>query len=192
MDLGMITRNAAKAQHMRQIRKRSCSHRAAWTPEEINKVKLLFPDKKRLMEELPRRTWVAIRTRAGVLGLRKKQNRWLASELSKLRKMWIAGASREEICSALPNYTWQQIRFQAGGRKFPRPKKEMKTTGHQVIDQIKERARYLNLSMSEVDKMAHTGSYFYRAAWIGRDRPSSRAVSKAAHALDGQLSIVWN
>ncbi len=191
MDLGMIARNAAKAQHMRQIRKRSCSHRGAWTPEEIEKVKLLFPDRKRLMEELPRRTWVAIRTRAGVLGLRKKQHRWLASELSKLRKMWIAGASRDQLCAALPAYSWDQISTQARSRRFHRPKKEMKTTGYQVIDQIKERARSLNLSMGDVDKMANTGTYFHRAAWCGH-RPNPKAVSKAVHALDGELSVIWN
>jgi hypothetical protein len=80
--------------------------------------------------------------------------------------MWGAGATMSELCEALPRYSWQQIISQARSRKISRPKKPLANRGHPVIDQIKERARYLNLSMSDVDAMSGTKRYFYAAAGI--------------------------
>jgi hypothetical protein len=177
---------------LRNERRKRSTDRRSWTPADLEKVKLLFPNKRSLEKALPRRTWVAILAQAGILGLRKKQNRWLACDVSKLRRMWTAGATNSEIREALPRYSWNQIRWQARGRKFSRPKKSPASTGHPVIDQIKERARYLNLSMGDVDAMSGTKGYFYAARWLNTPRPSLKAVGKAIRALDGELAAVWH
>src|SRR5882724_2817839 len=110
MDIRSLARNAARSEHLRNVRRRSrpTKGKRSWSPAEQEKVKLLFPDKRSLEKALPHRTWIAIRSRAGALGLRKKQNRWLASDLSKLRRMWSAGATQHELCKALPRYAEQQ------------------------------------------------------------------------------------
>jgi hypothetical protein len=81
---------AARSEHLRNVRRRSqpVKGQRSWSLAEQEKVKLLFPNKRSLEKALPHRTWIAIRSRAGLLGLRKKQHRWLASDLSKLRRMW--------------------------------------------------------------------------------------------------------
>ena len=48
-----------------------------------------------------------------------------------------------------------------------------------VIDQIRQRARYLNLTMRDVDAMTDTKRYFSAAGWIKKPRPSLNAVAKA-------------
>jgi hypothetical protein len=106
--------------------------------------------------------------------------------------MWAAGASKEELCSALPRYDWDRIRVQARSRKFHRPKRKLVATGHPVIDQIKERAQYLNLSMGDVDAMARTKRYFHSAGWNNSSRPNVTAVGKAVLALDGELIANWH
>lgn len=165
--------------------------RKEWTPHELELVKLHFPNRKKLEQLLPERTWIAIRSRAGLLGLRKKLRRWLASDLSKLKKMWSAGESREALEAALPNYTWDQIRFQARSQRFHRPVKSFAPSGHPIIDQIKQRARELNMSMRDVDALAGSGQYFLSANWIKKPRPHARYVAKAVAALDGDLTAVW-
>jgi len=187
-----LARDAARSEHLRRIRKKRAPHRNAWAKAEIEIVKKLFPNEKALRKALPHRTWIAIRSRAGLLGLRRKQLRWLACDLSGLRRMWTAGASKQELCSALPRYDWEQIRSQARGRKFRRPKKDFAPSGHPVIDQIKVRARDLNLSMSDVDAMAGTKRYFYTARWLNAARPNLKAVGKAILALDGEVTAIWH
>jgi hypothetical protein len=114
VDIRLLARNAARSEHLRNARRRSrpAKGKRSWSPAEQEKVKLLFPDKRSLAKALPHRTWVAIRSRAGVLGLRKKQHRWLASDLSKLRRMWSARATQHELYEALPRYSWNQIVWQ--------------------------------------------------------------------------------
>lgn len=163
----------------------------AWTPSEIEQVRRHFPDTKKLAKILPHRTLCAVRSRAGQLGLRKKQHRWLACDLTLLRKMWTGGASKAQIEAALPAYSWDQIRSQVQDRRFRRPRKSLTASGHVIIDQIKDRAKELNLSMRDVDAMAHSGNYFYAAGWIKKSHPHSRHVAKAVAALDGDLAVIW-
>jgi hypothetical protein len=116
----------------------------------------------------------------------------LACDLSKLKRMWCAGATKNELCEALPRYSWIQITGQVHDRKFLRPKKPLANSGHPVIDQIRQRARYLNLSMGDVDAMSGTKGYFYTAGWLKKRRPNLKAVGKAILALDGELIASWH
>ncbi|WP_319796558.1 hypothetical protein [Nitrobacter sp.] len=163
----------------------------AWTPHEIELVKRHFPNLKKLAKVLPHRTTEAVRTKASQLGLRRKQRRWRICDVTLLLKMWSNGEPRVKIEAALPAYTWDQIRSQARGRGCLRPRKSNATSGHVIIDQIKARAKELNLTMRDVDAMAHTGQYFYAAAWIKKSRPNGRHVAKAVAALDGDLAAIW-
>ena len=132
---------------------------------------------------LPRRTLRPSQKAAQMVSLRS---------LSKLKRMWCAGATKSELCEALPRYSWNQIIGQVQGRKFLKPKKSPVNTGHPVIDQIRQRARYLNLTMSDVDAMSGTKRYFNAAGWTKQRRPYLIAVAKAIVALDGEVTAVWH
>jgi len=107
MAIRSLARNAARSEHLRNVRRRSrpAKGKRSWTPAEQETVKLLFPNRRSLEKALPDRTWIAICAHAGFLGLRKKQHRWLACDLSKLKRMWCAGATKNELCEALPRYS---------------------------------------------------------------------------------------
>jgi hypothetical protein len=194
MDIRSLARNAARSEHLRNVRRRSrpAKGKRSWTPAEQETVKLLFPNRRSLEKALPDRTWIAICAHAGFLGLRKKQHRWLACDLSKLKRMWCAGATKNELCEALPRYSWNQIIAQVLARRFLRPKRPPTNTGHPVIDQIRQRARYLNLTMNDVDAMSGTKRYFNAAGWTKQRRPYLIAVAKAIVALDGEVTAVWH
>jgi len=98
----------------------------------------------------------------------------------------------QTLCEALPRYSWNQILWQPRGRKFSRPKKPLVNSGHPVIDQIKERARYLNFSMGDVDAMSGTKRYFHAAGWQKTRRPNLKAVGRAILALDGEVTAIWH
>jgi hypothetical protein len=130
---------------------------------------------------LPRRTLRPSQKAAQMVGLRSKQ-----TEAHVVR-----GATKSELCEALPRYSWNQIIGQVQGRKFLRPKKPPVNTGHPVIDQIRQRARYLNLTMSDVDAMSGTKRYFNAAGWTKKRRPNLTAVAKAILALDDEVTAIW-
>lgn len=106
--------------------------------------------------------------------------------------MWSSGSPRSEIEAALPGYSWHQIRMQAQARRFPRPARPMINSGYPVIDQIKLRARELNMSMRDIDELARSGSYFYSAAWRQNSRPNPKHIANAIAALDGHIEAVWH
>lgn len=191
MECNSSLRTSDQCEQVRYLCRRGGS-KNCWTPHEVALVKKHFPDRKKLERLLPQRTWIAIRSRAGILGLRKKQHRWLASDLSRLRKMWIQGESRAAIQAALPNFTWTQIKDQVRTRRFHRPPRPLARSGFTAIDQIKKRARMLNLSMKDVDALAHSGNYFYSAAWTNRSQFNPKHVAKAIAALDGHIEAIWH
>lgn len=178
------------ADQLRHICRTGLSTRA-WTPHEVAIVKKHFPNQKKLTRLLPNRTWIAIRSRAGLLGLRRKKLAWLARDVATLRKLWPAGATLAELQEALPRYTVKQIREQARSHRLHRPDFGLKKTKFFVINQIKERARALNMTMRDVDALAGSGRYFYSAAWRFRNTPHPRHVARAVVALDGELTAAW-
>jgi hypothetical protein len=193
MDVRSLARNAARAQHLRiRLRGVAPNGKREWSLAEIAIVQSLFPNEAALCKALPHRSWIAIRSRAGLLGLRKKQHRWFASDLSRLKRMWSAGFPKREIFEALPRYTADQVIWQVRKRKFRRPDKRFCGSGHPVIDQIKDRAKYLHYSMGDIDELAGTKGYFYSARWIGRPRPNPKAICRAIEALDGVVTAVWH
>jgi hypothetical protein len=184
---------ASRREQIRYVcRQGGAQNGRGWTPEEIEQVRRHYPDTKKLAKLLPDRTLQAVRDRAGQLGLRRKQHRWRACDVTNLKRMWTTGVSKKEIEIALSSYSWEHIKDQARARGFRRPKKELLPTGHAVIDQIRKRARDLNMNMRDIDALAHTGNYFYSAAWLRHKQPNPRHVAKAIAALDGHLEAVWH
>jgi hypothetical protein len=193
MDFVSANRPTIDREQLRYVcRQGGAQNGRAWMPYEIEQVKRHFPNTKKLSKVLPHRTLFAVRSQAGKLGLRKKVHRWRACDLTLLRKMWRTGEPRAKLEAALPDYSWDQIKFQARAHKLRRPDKELMPSGHAVIDQIKKRARELNMSMRDLDELAHSGRYFYSAAWLNQERPNPRYVAKAIRALDGELTAFWH
>lgn len=158
-----------------------------WTKQEEATVKALHPDYKAIKKKLRRRTMIAIKARAGVLGLRKKIHIWKASDISKLRRLYTGGVSRKDILSAFPGLAWMQIDNAAQYHRILRPRNRFKPTGHKALDIIRAYAFAHNLSMGDLDDMARTRDYFQKAKWKVHDKVSDKALGRAARALGGEI-----
>lgn len=164
-----------------------------WSLEEDDFVRALYPDYKALMGALPTRTNGAIRARAQVLGITKKRKTWSGKNASILRRNFSA-QTWETLQELLPGFTRKEIasyaRTMLGLRR--RGQQHSVSSGHPPIDAIRARAKELNLSMSDVDKMARTKKYFQMHQWRSAAGLNGRAVVRAVEALDGHIEVVWH
>jgi hypothetical protein len=193
MTLKYAVRGAAAAERARRQMRRTGNSpwgRPLWTKEEEQIIKELHPDYKSIKKKLRRRSLVAIRSRAGKLGLTKKIYIWKASEIARLRKLY-ATAPREEIKAAFPHVTWGQIDNCCQYHKIYRKRKPFVPTGFLILDEIRKRAFEQKLSMPDLDGISQTGKYFQKAKWFGKQNPNARAVLRAIKALDGKIIIQW-
>lgn len=160
-----------------------------WTKKEDDIVRALYPDYRALQKALRRRTYHALRARARTLDIVKRRRLWLASEVSRLRRMY-PKATRHELLTAFPDMAWEKITYKGRHVGIYRARRRLATTGHPLIDTIRIRAQHLNLSMVDLDAMAGTRRYFQKAAWCNGNF-NRKAVLRAVEVLGGELSVHW-
>ena len=160
-----------------------------WTKEEDDIVRELYPDYKALRRKLRRRTYNAIKERARTLEVAHRRHVWLASEVSRLRRLY-PRSDRLDILAAFPGLRWRQIAGKAGHIRVHRYRRRLSRTGHPLIDHIRDRAFELNMSMVDLDAMARTKKYFQKAGWANGNL-NRRALVRAVEALGGEVSVRW-
>ena len=161
-----------------------------WTKKEDDIVRALYPDYKALRRKLRRRTYSAVKNRARTLNVVKRRRMWLASEVSRLRRLY-PRATQEELMQAFPGMTWRRIAYKARHVGIRRARRKLVITGHPLIDTIRDRAQNLNLSMVDIDEIAGTKRYFQKAAWCNGNF-NRKAVLRAVEALGGEVSVHWD
>lgn len=192
MELSYHGRAAAKAIRSRERMQRegvTPGGHKLWTPAEDQIVRSLFPNYGALLKALPHRTYAGIRYRTMRLKLVKLRPGFTGKELSIIRRRFLQ-AGKDEIIALLPGHSWAAIIQFAARHGLRRPPKPLKLTGIKVIDQIKQRCRELNYSMSDLDKMARTKRYFQKACWLN-GHIHHRAIGKAVKILFGDLKADW-
>lgn len=192
MQLHYFSRYASLAESTRKrirLSGFSPSGHPLWTQKEDSIVRRYYPDFDKLMKRLPGRSYRAILARSQLLNVARKKKVWLASEISRLRRVY-GRQSREELQALFPGFSHKRIHRKAKEMGLVRSP-EFKRTPFPIIDQIKQRCRYLNLTMRDLDEMAKTKSYFSQAKWTGRSKINSECVRRAVEALDGRLEAKW-
>ncbi|MBP2149964.1 hypothetical protein [Xanthobacter flavus] len=165
--------------------------RPVWTAREMALLAVIYPDYTRALKVLERRTLAACRFQARAMGLVTRLHMWTGSEEARLRRLYPV-LSGEALLAAFPGLTLQKIGVKAGGMGLKKKRKPYNNSGFPAIDQIRNRAFELNISMSDLDSMAGTKTYFRRGGWIGRPKPNYRAIGRAAEALDGLVAVRWS
>lgn len=160
-----------------------------WTEQEDDIVRALYPDYKALRKALRRRSYYALRGRVRTLGIVNRRHIWLATEVSRLRRLY-PKADRLDILAAFPGLRWGQIAAKAGHVRVHRHRKRLVRTGHPLIDHIRERAFELNMSMVDLDAMARTKKYFQKAGWANGNL-NRKALVRAVEALGGEVLVRW-
>lgn len=160
-----------------------------WTKKEDDIVREFYPDYKVLRRKLRRRTYDAIKSRARTLNVAHRRHIWLASEVSRLRRLY-PKADRLDILAAFPGLRWRQIAGKANHICVYRHRKGLCRTGHPLIDHIRDRAFELNMSMVDLDAVARTKKYFQKAGWANGNL-NRKALVRAVEALGGEVLVRW-
>ena len=194
MDLSYHSRNANSASTSRKrILHRGCTPKGhkLWTAEEEAILVECNGEYAAIRKRLRHRTKTAIAARCQMLGLRKKVHIWTGAELAKLRRLYRRAPIRE-IEEAFPHSNWVNIRQIAKYHGFVgQNRKPYKLTGHPALDEVRRKCFAIRWTMTDLDRAAKTGTYFYRAGWIGK-KINHRAIGRAIEALDGQIQACWN
>ncbi|MBP7704450.1 MAG: hypothetical protein KA105_04065 [Caulobacter sp.] len=135
---------------------------------------------------LPWRTEKAIELKAARLGLTRTGKVWLDGQWDYAKPLYRRGEDvRAMIAPAVlkaPRQVWAKA-SKAGVR---RPRKPPKPTSWPLLNQVRERAHILKLSMADLDALAETGSYFSAPR-----RLNLRAISRALKVLGGRFDVEW-
>lgn len=158
-----------------------------WTKKEDDIARALYPDYKALQRKLKRRTYYALKARTRLLGIARKNHVWLAIEVSRLRRLY-PRATCQELMAALPNLNIRQISAKANDIGVYRARRKPSATGYPLLDAIRQRAFELNLTMVELDAMAHTQRYYQTSSWCGGNF-NRKALLRAVEALGGEVSV---
>jgi hypothetical protein len=114
---------------------------------------------------------------------------WLTSEVSLLRRLY-PRSSRAELQTAFPNIPLPKIISKIKEMKLRKPPHKYKATGYPLIDDIRERASQLNLSMSDLDEIARSRNYFRCAGW-NCGNYNGKFLLKVVEGLGGRVNATW-
>ncbi|MDT2024536.1 hypothetical protein [Methylocella sp. CPCC 101449] len=159
-----------------------------WTEREDNFIRENYPDYEKLTKKLSGRSYNAIRNRCRVIGVSRRLESWTAAEKLRLRKLWPKGSKRD-LGNAFPNRTHSAIRSMAQAMKLTK-RLDLFRTNVPLVDDIRQRARSLGYTMSELDTLARSGRFF-AAGCIKGSVPRPQYIEAAVRRLGGRLTVVW-
>lgn len=194
MYLTELSRHANQAQRIRSQAFQSglsLSGRKLWTDEEEDVLRDHYPNYVKMMVLLPHRNQNALWRRCQKLRLKKTRRPWLASDVSKLRRLYRT-EERSVIMAQLPGRSWFSIKVAASyyglskGAYYHRHRR----TGKPMIDTILARIEELRWTLGDLDEASGTKGYFRSHSWR-QCKPNMKMVHLAVKALGGDLVVKW-
>ena len=184
-------RSAARARNRLKKEGYVFGLRRVWSGREEEVCRLFWPDVRQIKRLLWSRSEGAIRAKGRALGLPiQKQHIWSAASLSRLRRLY-PEATWDELHAAFPGVSKNSILHAVRYRRLRKNRRPYKPTGYLLIDEIRGRCFELNYRMKDIDALAMSKRYFYKAGWHSR-WISHKAIARAVAALDGQLTVKWS
>lgn len=197
LDFAYLDRRQKGAQALRRYRERTGTvgrgHKI-WTAQEDETLRRLYPNYRAMVKALPNRTMVAVRFRVRAIGAAQPYvcHRWTAAEISRMRRLAASGATRREIIAAFAPLTKNQVVNALAYHRVVRKKSPLRPSGHPALDAVRARCRELRLSMSDLDAMARTRTYFRQAQWAKGRGVNLERIAKAIQALGGTFTVAWD
>ncbi|MEH3125589.1 hypothetical protein [Agrobacterium cavarae] len=194
MDLRYLNHYAKHAQQSRErIRRSGFTMKGSrlWTGEEDEILRHHYPYYHKMLAALPHRNLSGVRWRCQKLGLKKTRHQWLASDLSKLRKL-LRTEPRSVVKEQFPSHSWDAIRMVANyhGLFNETYQHRYKRTGEPMIDAVLERTEELRWTLRDLDEASGTGTYFRRQYWR-QHKLKIQMIQRAVRALGGDLVVRW-
>lgn len=153
-----------------------------WSADEDALCREFYPDYRKLEKLLPHRTRCAIEfhcTRA----LKLFERYWTEERDRKFKKLWTTG-SCAEIRLAFPGKSAECFEHRARWLGVRRPRRQLKITGHPIVDRIRALCSEIRWSRRDLDEACGT-TYFCRAT--APYKPNQAAVKKALKIFEGYL-----
>ena len=170
----------------RYIRKRASSGKR-WSAQEDRIILILYPDYTEMQRHLRSRSYYAIRARARVLGVVIQRHVWTNSEVTKLRALYLRGATCTEVAKAFPGLRPRQITSKARHIRLVRGQREPYALGIPPIDTVREQAAIRGWTWRKLDNLAKTGRYFQQTT----RRVDWGHLARAIEVLGGTIDIDW-
>lgn len=161
-----------------------------WSESECDLLRTLYPNFAAIRAHLPDRTDRALQHKCIELGLTKRRHRWLAFEITKLRKMY-ATAPRATLMAEFPDVSWEAIKKAARRHGLRRDRRKHKRTDRPLMNDILTRIEEIGWSLKDLDLESRTKKYFRSHRWRHYGL-NFNAVARAIKALDGELKLGWN
>jgi hypothetical protein len=170
----------------RYFRKRASSGKR-WSEREDRIILTLYPDYAGMQRRLRLRSYYAIRNRARTLGVVTRRHVWTNSEVTKLRALYLRGATCAEVAAAFPGFRSHQITSKARHIRLVRGPRKPYALGIPPIDTVREQAAIRGWTWRRLDKLAKTGRYFQQTT----RRLDWGHLAKATEVLGGTIDIDW-
>jgi hypothetical protein len=158
-----------------------------WTEAEARLILLHHPDYEALIQLLPGRTRRAIQQKARDLGVAKDRRIWREWEEKIMRPAYVRGDPIDDIVVLLDGKTKTQVWAKASKRKIRRPRRRPKLLDLPVIDDVRQRAFDLHLTMRDLDEIAGIRPYFGKPSYY-----NWRALAAAIQWLGGTPRVTWH
>lgn len=158
----------------------------AWSEEEVETLKRLYPDYRAAQEQIPWRTRNALGKKAARLGLNSTHRVWRDDQWSYARPLYRRGDDVREVIAPAVEKTPRQVWSKAARAKVRRPRRPPKDTPWPLVNAVRNRAFSQRLTMADLDHFAGTGGYFRSPRHF-----SPEAVQRAVRALGGKFVVSW-
>lgn len=155
-----------------------------WSDAEDDLLRSNFGDSPALQASLPNRTSIAIRMRAGRLGLDSGYRTWTMKEISNLRKLR-PHYTIKHIASMMPQRSESAVGLKCASLKLRKVRQKPQLTGDELVDFVRAKAHEMRFSMYELDGLAKCRPYFQRSC-LEIPRNNS-ALLKAILVLGGEI-----
>jgi len=159
----------------------------SWCPEEDGVLQSLYPDYRELRRYIPWRSFYSIRRRAERLGIQRKRRRWLASELTLIKRERAEGKTFRQIAAEHFPGVDVGVVSSRGSAVTTALIPPLKKLGIPVIDEIRAKARQRKMTLSQLDEHCCSGTYFQRNS----THLKMRWVAAAVELLGGELDVAW-
>ncbi len=189
-----LSRNAATAERMR-ARIAFLGHtpngHPVYNQQETSDLVQEHPNYPAVLRKLTRRTRSGVGGKASRMRITRPRGRpWTdPNEIGRLRKVYPTG-TREQILAAFPGRSYAAVAKAANARGIYRAPSPYKPTGDLVLDQILQRARARNWTMTELDDAVRGTGYFARRRWRN-GRFNQFLHGKALEQLGGRFRARW-
>jgi len=172
---------------MNRYFRKQASSGTRWSPREDRIIGTLYPNYAEMQRRLRPRSYYAIRARARTLGLVTRRHIWTNSEVTKLRALYLRGATRTEVAAAFPGLRSHQITSKARHIRLIRGEREPYALGIPAIDIVRKQAALRGWTWRKLDKLAKTGRYFQQTT----RRVDWSHLARAIDVLGGTIDIDW-